>query len=240
MPESKITQSGQSKPDNEKKGRSLAWLWWAGGSVLIVTGLLIASYFAKDGADRARFLTDSFLSAFVLAAVIVQALIYNQQRKIMAAQIENARISERAYIGIKQIITENQVVGAVPNVRVTLLNGGRTPAYSLKAPGHMTFTKAGLPFPHERPETTKKEGSGFLPAGNETTYNYRFVVPWTPEWEHAIETGQYVIFLHMEAQFVDAWGDNQITPFKLAYRATDQRWGEYKDPKDTEPIITIS
>src|SRR5688572_25839176 len=128
MPKSEKAQSDQSKSDNQKKGRSRAWPWWVVGSVAIAAGLLIASHFVKDGSERAKFLADSFLSAFVLAAVIVQALIYHQQRKIMASQIEHARISERAYIGIVTVVTENQIAGRHPVVRITVVNGGRTPA----------------------------------------------------------------------------------------------------------------
>jgi hypothetical protein len=244
MPESEITQTNQSEANNKKKRRSRAWLWWATGGVLVVAGLLIASYFAKDGADRAQFLASSFLSAFVLAAVIVQAVIYHQQRKIMAQQIENARISERAYIGIEKVATESYEVGAThPVVRVTVVNGGRTPAYNLKMPGHLTVTRAELPYPHERPESSDKATESFLPSGHKTTFSYPFfapLVPWTAQWAQAINSKEYFVYLHIEAQFVDAWGDQHVRSFKLFYRVSDKRWAEYKDPKDTEPIVEVT
>src|SRR5687768_8097828 len=154
MPKSQVTQADERQTNDKKKWRSRPWFWWVIGGVFVVAGLLFASYFVKDGSERAKFLADSFLSAFVLGAVIVQAIIYHHQRKIMAQQIENARISERAYIGIVTVVTENQIAGKHPVVRITVVNGGRTPAYNLKMPGCLIVAIAGTPYPDQRPESS--------------------------------------------------------------------------------------
>jgi hypothetical protein len=192
-----------------------------------------------QGVTRAEWMQIG-INGLLFIVVLWQTLIYIQQRNIMRQQVAHARISERAYIGIKQIGMEHFTVGATPVVRLTIVNGGRTPAYKLKTPGHMTFTKAGQPFPHERPESSETASESFLPAGSPINCSFPFFVPWTSQWAHAIETQQYFIFLHVEARFTDAWGDEHVMPFKLAYRATDKRWGEYRNPKDSKPIITIT
>jgi hypothetical protein len=102
---------------------------------------------------------------------------------------------------------------------------------------------ASLPYPHERPESTDKATESFLPSGHKTTFSYPFfapLVPWTAQWAHAVKSKEYFIYLHVEAQFVDAWGDQHIRSFKLFYRVSDNRWAEYKDPKDAEPIVEWS
>jgi hypothetical protein len=181
------------------------------------------------------------INALLFIVVLWQTLIYIQQRNLMRQQVAHAKISERAYIGIENIITERlDLVGAYPNVRITFINGGRTPAYKLKIPGHMTFTKAGLPYPHERPETSKQESESFLPAGSPINCNYPFVIPWTFEWAEAVGSEKYFIFLHVEARFTDAWGDNHVRPFKLAFNSSTERWGEYKNPEDTKPVVEIT
>lgn len=104
-------------------------------------------------------------------------------------------------------------------------------------------TRAGLPYPHERPESTERATESFLAAGGRTTFSYPFVgplVPWDLQWANAIAQEQYFIYLHVEAQFVDAWGEKHTRAFKLAYRARDDRWAEYKDPKDIEPIVEVT
>ena len=91
-------------------------------------------------------------------------------------------------------------------------------------------------------ETNEKATETFLAAGSRITYNYPFVgplVPWNAQWATALANEEYFLFLHIEAQFVDAWGDNHVIPFKMAYRASDDRWGDYKDQSETEPIVEV-
>jgi hypothetical protein len=178
------------------------------------------------------------INGALLVIIVFQTAIYRQQRKIMQRQIEHAKISERAYIGIKQVVTENYSLGAVPVVRVTIVNGGRTPAWKLKTPATFRLTDEG--FPHERPDLGDVVGSSFLPAGSWTTCSLPFGIELTPEWNKAIQTGKRRAFVHMEVHFEDAWGQPQITSFKLEYRLEDGRWGEYKAEGTADPIMEIT
>ena len=179
-----------------------------------------------------------FISGFVALVVLWQAWVSHQQRKIMQHQLEIARVTERAYIGITGVDHENFAIGMQPVLRVTILNGGRTPAFKLKAPA--TF-RIGSEFPDERPDLGDVVGSAFLPAGTSTTFSYPYIIVLTPTWLRAFETGERTVFLNMEIHFEDCWGEPQVTPFRLEYRgSTDRRWGQYKDPEDVEPIITVS
>ncbi|HUS12288.1 MAG TPA: hypothetical protein VMZ30_17610 [Pyrinomonadaceae bacterium] len=82
-----------------------------------------------------------------------------------------------------------------------------------------------------------------MPAGSPTTFSYPVpapLTPWTAELAKAIATKEYFLYLHVEAQFDDVWGDKHVQPFKLFYRVMDKRWAEYKDPKDAEPTVEIT
>lgn len=69
------------------------------------------------------------INGLLFMVVLWQTLIYIQQRNIMRQQVAHARITERAYIAIQRVMTELHTVGQQPVVRVTVVNGGRTPAY---------------------------------------------------------------------------------------------------------------
>jgi hypothetical protein len=183
------------------------------------------------------------INGLLFVVVLWQTLIYIQQRNTMRQQVALARIAERAYIGIERVVTEFHTVGQQPVVRITVVNAGRTPAYGLRLPAHLTHTRAGQPYPHERPEFTNKPSESFLPAGSPTTFSLPFpppLTPWTAELAKSIATKEYFLYVHVEAQFDDVWGDKHVQPFKLFYRVSDKRWAEYKDPKDAEPVVEIT
>lgn len=179
-----------------------------------------------------------FIGAFAAIVILWQAWIYNQQRKIMKQQVETARVSERAYIGIKMVETKNFVVGQTPVVHVVVLNGGRTPAWKVKVPTTLRIAEP-TRVPEDHFETSDKESSTFLPAGISIDFNYPFPFVLTPSWQHAILTGQRRVFLSGEVHFEDCWGEKRVFPFKAAYKHKTGGWGDYKDPEDTEGQLSI-
>lgn len=177
------------------------------------------------------------LNSFIALVIFWQAWTYSQQRKIMQIQTDNAHITQRAYLGVKGAEMEKFTLGEVPVVRVTVLNGGQTPAFKLKAPGILSV---GTEFPHERPEIGGAVSSTVLPAGVDMTFSYPFTFILTPAWLQAFQKGERLIFVHGEAHFEDCWGEAQVFSYKLAYRAADGRWGDYKDPDEVKAKITVT
>jgi hypothetical protein len=175
------------------------------------------------------------INALLFVVVLCQTLIYIQQRNIMRQQIEHAKITERAYLGLRTAITEGYDLGVIPVVRVTLINGGRTPAYEVKAGGILSI---GDRFP-EHPEITEKESQTFLPSGGHINFNFPFHAPLTAKLVSIISSGEWKVFLHMAAHFVDVWGNKQIVIFKLEFNPQGERWGSYKGPDEEKPIVTI-
>jgi hypothetical protein len=71
------------------------------------------------------------INSFIALVVLGQFLVYNQQRKIMQAQQSLAAISERAYIGIQDVVLKTLESGAHVRVVIGLRNGGKTPRLRL-------------------------------------------------------------------------------------------------------------
>jgi hypothetical protein len=178
------------------------------------------------------------INVLLFLVVLSQTLIYLQQRNIMHRQVETARVSERAYVGIKMVQTKDFVIGQTPIVHVVILNGGRTPAWKVKVPSTLRIVEpTGVPDEHF--ETSDKESSTFLPAGIAIDFNYPFPFVLTSKWHRAITTGERRVFLSGEVHFEDCWGEKRIFPFKCAYKYKTGGWGDYKDPKETEGKLSI-
>jgi hypothetical protein len=90
----------QKQSANKKKWRSRPWFWWALYGALVLTGMVIGSYYFKNGADRAKFWVEGLLSAGVLSVVIIQAVIYRKQWQVMDRSLV---IGTRAYVGLHSI-----------------------------------------------------------------------------------------------------------------------------------------
>lgn len=190
-----------------------------------------------DKIKRAEWI-QIFINAFVALVVLWQAWTYYKQRQIMEQQTENARISERAYIGVKTVVTQNFVIGQEPVIRVTILNGGRTPAYRVKVPVNLRLTADDLP--PECPVLGNVVSPTFLPAGLEATFSYPFTFILTPTWKTAIENGTRKVFLSGEVHYDDCWGNKLAFPFRFVYSSKDGIWKDYRDPEDVKPRVTVT
>jgi hypothetical protein len=91
MPETQETNSDQNRANDKKKWRPSAWLWFALYGALVLTGLIVGGLFFTVGSDRVRFWTENLLTASILAAIIVQALIYRRQWKAMQDSLTKTR-----------------------------------------------------------------------------------------------------------------------------------------------------
>jgi hypothetical protein len=178
------------------------------------------------------------INGLLFVVVLWQTLIYIQQRNIMGKQVAHAQTSERAYIGVKGT-TWDYTLGAIPMLKITVLNGGRTPAYKVKLPGRLTIQDEAA-FPDRAIKLGNVIGSTFMPAGAQATFRFPLTFALTIEWMHAIDTEARYLFFNGEVHFEDCWGNSQVTPIKLKYRATESVWADYKDPETTKPTVTVT
>ncbi len=150
------------------------------------------------------------ISAVMFLVVLWQTLIYIQQRNIMRKQVAHAQISERAYLGVTQIGLSPLVVGQVPVISGFIENFGRTPAYRVRAPGHITLEPAGKRTKSELVES-RFPGANESPLGanSKRRITYEFPGPCTAIVKHQIESGQITVFFQMTIWYHDVWGNQQ-------------------------------
>src|SRR5437764_3108147 len=101
-------------------------------ALVVIGGLISASFYFKDASDRVKFLTESILSASILTVIVVQTIIYYQQRRIMQQQKDLSAIAGRAYLGIKGVGIVNPVVQSTMVIYAVFFNGGQTPAWNVE------------------------------------------------------------------------------------------------------------
>ena len=162
------------------------WLWaylltlvglFVGSAIiltLIIVGLIVAARYWK-ASDPIQFVTSNLLSALIFMAILVQAgiyvlqaVIYDQQRRIMKQTVENADISERAYIGLIDMRLIEPLVAEQPiKTRITFQNGGRTPAWNFRSRCRMVISNETTAEIVKRypVENVGGEGGSFIPSG---------------------------------------------------------------------------
>ena len=119
-----------------------------------------------DKIKKAEWVTIA-INAFIALVILWQAWTYHQQRKLMKRQIENANISERAYIGIDHMklhrpLAANDLV----DYRSIFINGGRTPAWAFRCHSRIIFTDEPITEVIQKYPVDPPSGTGaFIPAG---------------------------------------------------------------------------
>ena len=74
---------------------------------LVALGILaLVSIYHPNLSERVKFLTGNTLNLLILLVVAIQAYIYTKQWQIMQNQIDNFEITERAYIGITEMLLD--------------------------------------------------------------------------------------------------------------------------------------
>jgi hypothetical protein len=174
------------------------------------------------------------INALLFLVVLWQTLIYIQQRNVMRQQVAHAKVSERAYIGVKEAVLNGLSVGSEPCFTVIFLNGGRTPAWKVKVPARVGMADT---FQDEGPDNAR-EGTTFMPAGDEREVNYPIPVKMNGAWLEAISTGKKKVYLSGEVYFQDSWGEQHLHSFKLIYNPAIGRVQDYKG-EEIEPEIKI-
>ena len=192
-------------------------------SLVIISGLAFASLYFKESSDRVKFLTESLLSTLIAVVVIIQAWIYNQQRKIMQEQKRMAAIAERAYIALSSFYI-NPVVDNNLIVTGKLVNGGRTPAYGLQSRNMTTLLSKGENAPTFIWESSpSKEGKSFLPAGGERNVDFPVLAGITRDRWDLLIAGELILTIKGECRYFDHIGDGQILAFGFTFDFSGER-----------------
>ena len=154
---------------------------------------------SQQPAEDSTWLTSwiqAIVAMLLFVVVILQTYIADQQRKIMAKQIEASELLERGYMGIADMTLSNLVVGGRPIVTIKWVNGGRTPVRNFRAMPVIVFGKEPVTNKiHFIDDDTSPIRSSFFPVGAEREQRYE--VPDIIEAEDwaKFERGQVQLFI---------------------------------------------
>jgi hypothetical protein len=144
MPERESPQNEKCKGTHDQDRK-----FYSAGFVLVVMlGLVIlgvvaslSAYLYVQGArDWISFLMASLLNALIFMAIVFQAFIYSKQWDTMRDSVKQAErsakiaedafyVGEAPYFGIAKIAPEGFSDNDAPLIKITFINGGKTPAW---------------------------------------------------------------------------------------------------------------
>ena len=101
----------------------------------------------KESPTPIQFFIVNLFSLLVLGAIIFQAFVYWKQWKAMRDALTHSKeavtATERAYLTVDRIFLKHNkfVAGVVPRVEIVLKNGGKTPAFNVRASVRITVSE---------------------------------------------------------------------------------------------------
>ena len=188
-------------------------------SLSVIGSLVFASYYFKETADRVKFLTESFLSVVIAVVVIVQAWIYNQQRQLMRLQLLNFAVSERAYMGFKDVRIVSLVEGNMLTLKAIQFNGGRTPAWRIRDALRVNLAK-------ERPREISPTEiiamatglESFLVGGGTRKVSWTSPIRITADLLAQLQDGRIKLYIRAGQRYIDNAGIEQIYTVGSVYK----------------------
>lgn len=146
------------------------------------------------------------------ALAFYTANLWRATRRLIENGEASARRQLRAYVGVSEVVVDEQIEGRAPRVSITLKNFGATPAYKLAvaADAQIAFSVDQVPV-----ATSTCKTLGHLPPGLEL----RIPRPAVPSIGTApgdeADTTYSRIFVYGCVEYVDTFGEPHFTRFRL-------------------------
>ncbi|MGH9932476.1 MAG: hypothetical protein ACREA9_25010 [Pyrinomonadaceae bacterium] len=245
MPNNDATSDRQDiKPEQEKTlpfGLGLGlWIVGAIGIVLVVGVGFIAYYKVNEHSVRISFMVSSTLNLLIFLGVLVQAHIYRrmaaQNERLIRASEDNAKtareafhVGEAPYFGIAKIAPEGFENAYAPSVRITFVNGGKTPAWHFHSKARAIVGQTpengqsyGLETKwHDLPNT-------FFRTNDYHTFEYQHhLFRYSPELEKRIIDREMHIFFVIKIHYSDFRKRWRHRDFRLIWDADGRNFRDY-------------
>ena len=167
------------------------------------------------------------------ALALYTAKLWRATRGLVESGEAAARRQLRAYVGISDVVHEEQIEGHSPRVSITIRNFGATPAYKLAvaADAQIAFAVDQVPV-----ATSTSKTLGHLPPGLE----FKIARPATlsigtaPGYE--VDTTYSRVFVFGCIEYVDTFGDPHFTRFRLEEGA-DRRFFACAEGNETDDVL---
>jgi hypothetical protein len=180
--------------------------------------------------DDTKSAINALLGFLTLSVIVVQSVIIKMQWQAMTNQHQTFLASERAYVAIKRprLINKPFEVGQVPRIGFMVVNGGKTPAFTVScANGTMTTSKSFGDVRQEMVDRSKNPIKAAYILGND--YIHAEVVPAVTfdtadlilAWQH----GDYHYYWLSQVSYSDIGDVRETIRFWFEYVPDPKMWG---------------
>jgi hypothetical protein len=146
------------------------------------------------------------------ALAVYTAKLWMATRRLIESGETAAQRKLRAYVGVTNVVHEEQVEGHAPRVTITIKNFGATPAYKLAvaADAQIAFSVDHVPV-----ATRVSKTLGHLPPGLEFKISRPTVVSLGTARGNEADTAYSRVFAYGCIEYVDTFGEPHFTRFRL-------------------------
>jgi hypothetical protein len=146
------------------------------------------------------------------ALAFYTANLWRDTRRLIQNGEASAQRQLRAYVGVSEVVFEEQIEGRAPRVSLILKNFGATPAYKLTvaADAQIAFAVDQVPV-----ATSTCKTLGHLPPGLELRIPRPAVLSIGTAPGDEVDTAYSRIFVYGCVEYVDTFGEPHFTRFRL-------------------------
>jgi hypothetical protein len=205
--------------------------------------LVFNSQFLTGNSDPVQYVTGNLINVLVILAVLLQVIIYfrmaTQNERLIKASEESAKVArdafhagEAPYFGIAQIAPEDFKGEYAPYVKITFVNGGKTPAWHFHS-----MAKAIVGRTPEKGQSYDLETewhdlhNTFFRTNDSRTFGYKSpYFRYSAELEKRLTNKDAQIFMIIKIHYTDFHKDLHHRDFRLVWDSTHNNFKDY----DTE------
>jgi hypothetical protein len=167
------------------------------------------------------------------ALAVYTAKLWTATRRLIESGEAAAQRQLRAYVGVSEVVCEQQIAGSARRVGITIKNFGATPAYKLTvaADAQIAFAVDQVPV-----ATATSRTLGHLPPGLELNIPRTAVLSIGPAPGDEVGTAHSRIFVYGCIEYVDTFGEPHFTRFRLA-EGPDRKFFSCDEGNETDDVL---
>jgi hypothetical protein len=167
------------------------------------------------------------------ALAVYTAKLWMATRRLVESGEAAAQRKLRAYVGVSDVVHEEQLEGHAPRVTLTIKNFGSTPAYKLAvaADAQIAFAADHVPV-----ATSISKTLGHLPPGLEFKISRPAVVSIGTARGNEADTAYSRVFVYGCIEYVDTFGDPHFTRFRLE-EGSDRKFFACDEGNETDDVL---
>ena len=167
------------------------------------------------------------------ALAFYTANLWRATRRLIESGEASAQRRLRAYVGVSEVVFEEQIEGRAPRVSITIKNFGATPAYKLTvaADAQIAFAVDQVPV-----ATSISKTLGHLPPGLEIRIARPAALSIVMAPGDEVDAAYSRIFVYGCVEYVDTFGEPHFTRFRLEEGA-DRKFFACDAGNETDDVL---